>query len=199
MNRAYAALELKAVDETSGKRLFTGIASTISADRMDDIVLPQGAKFKLPMPLLWQHNSREPIGWVTAVRLSEKKIEVDCEVHNEPEPGQLQDRLNTAWQELKAKLVRGLSIGFNPIKYARIEGSYGLEYQEWEWLELSPVTIAANSDASITAIKAVDTKTLAALGLMRKGVVHLDPAVRGKPPGASGNQPRHPGAVYLNS
>lgn len=163
-NRAYAVFDLKAMDETGGKRKFTGIASTISADRMDDIVVPKGAKFKLPLPLLWQHDSKDPIGWVTAARITDSSIEVDCEVHNEAEPGMLKDRLDKAWQMMKAKLVRGLSIGFNVLEYSRIEGSYGLKYISWEWLELSPCTIAANQDASITAIKSADAALLAASG-----------------------------------
>lgn len=183
--RAYAQLAIKAMsDEPSGKRTFTGIASTISTDRMDDIVVPGGAKFKLPLPLLWQHNSRQPIGWVTAARISDTAIEVDCEVHNETEPGTLKDRLDEAWQSLKAKLVQGLSIGFNAIETSRIEGTYGMKFLAWEWLELSPVTIAANQDASITAIKSIDRQQRAALGLTQRSVVRLD----APPPGASGTQ-----------
>lgn len=201
MNRAYSTIEIKAVEEAGGKRTFTGIASTIRTDRMDDIVVPSGAVFKLPIALCWQHNTKEPVGWVRAARVSEKQIEVDCEIHNETQPGRLKDRLDEAWQSLKAKLVRGLSIGFNPLEYSRIDGSYGLKYLSWEWLELSPVTVPANSDSSITAIKAIDIETRAALGLTRKGVVHLDAGLSGtSTPGASGTQQqRRSGVVYLKS
>ncbi len=184
MNRAWSTLEVKAAQEVGGKRTFTGIASTISTDRMDDVVVPKGAKFKLPFPLLSQHNSQQPIGWVKAVRTSDKKIEVDCEVHNETEPGKLKERLDETWQMLKSKLIAGLSIGFNPIKSARIEGTYGYEIQEWDWLELSAVTIPANGDCSITAIKSLDTAVLAASGHKQSDV---------KPPGASGT-PQRPAA-----
>lgn len=165
MNRAWSTLQLKAVDDAGGKRRFTGIASTIKTDRMDDVVLPAGAKYKLPIPFLWQHNSREPVGWITAVRVGAKQIEVDGEIHDEATPGKLKDRLDECWQMLKAKLVRGLSIGFNALKSAHIEGTYGYEIQEWDWLELSAVTIAANADCSITAIKSIDQEQRAALGL----------------------------------
>jgi len=155
---------------------------------MDDVVVPTGAKFKLPVPLLWGHDSDDPIGWVTAARVSAKGIEVDCEVHDEPTPGALKDSLDTCWQMLKAKLVRGLSIGFSAIETARIEGSYGLKYLSWNWLELSCVTIPANQEASITAIKAIDQEQRrAASGAAQ--VVRLDrPATRATntPPGASG-------------
>jgi hypothetical protein len=34
------------------------------------------------------------------------------------EPGTLKDRLDEAWQSVKMKLVRGVSIGFRAIEYA---------------------------------------------------------------------------------
>ena len=61
------------------------------------------------------------------------------------EPGPLQTRLDTAWQEIKAGLVRGLSIGFRPQEYTLLDdGSYGMRFVKWLWLELSAVTIPAN-------------------------------------------------------
>ena len=200
MNRAYSTIEIKALAEVGGKRTFTGIASTIQTDRMDDIVVPSGAVFKLPIALCWQHNTKEPVGWVHAARVSEKQIEVDCEIHNETEPGRLKDRLDEAWQSIKAKLVRGLSIGFNPLESSRIEGTYGLKFLSWEWLELSPVTVPANAGSSITSIKSADQAIRRAAPGARP-VVRLDAGTTGKPqPGVSGTkQARRSGVVYLNS
>lgn len=155
---AYATFKVDNVKEAGDagqKRSFTGIASSITVDRMDDIVLPKGAIYQLPMPLLWQHKRNEPIGWVRVARIGKDEIEVDCEVHNETEPGKLKDRLDECWQTMRAGLVMGLSIGFNPKKWSYIDNSYGVEYQEWEWLELSAVTIPANPAAGITAIKSI--------------------------------------------
>lgn len=193
MKRAYCTFEIKAVAETNGKRTFTGIASTPSTDLMDDIVVPTGAKFSLPLPLLWQHDSDDPVGWVTAARVTAKGIEVDCEVHDEQEPGALKDCLDTYWQMLKAKLVRGLSIGFNAIETARIEGTYGYKYLSWNWLELSCVTIAANQDASITSIKSIDMEQRRAASGAAGRVVRLGQSASQRSatprPGATGNQP----------
>jgi HK97 family phage prohead protease len=201
LKRAYSTLEIKAVDGAEGeKRTFSGIASTPGTDRMGDIVEPKGAVFKLPIPLLWQHDSRQPIGWVTAAKVTDKGIEISGEVADVPEEGDLKNRLATAWQSIKAKLVRGLSIGFDPIEHSQIDGTWGQRFTKWEWLELSAVTIPANSEASITAIKAIDTQTRAALGLTRKGVVYLDAGAAGNNlPGASGKKDRRPGAVYLSN
>jgi HK97 family phage major capsid protein/HK97 family phage prohead protease len=185
MERAYTTFEIKAlVDAPGKKRTFTGIASTPTVDRMDDIVEPKGLKMKLPFPLLWQHNARDPIGWVVAARVTDKGVEVDCEVASVDEPGPLQDRLTMAWQMLKAKLVQGLSIGFNALETARIEGTYGVRYLAAEVIELSTVTVPANADCGITAIKSIDREQRAALGLTQRSVVRLG----APPPGVSGTK-----------
>ena len=147
---AYSTMEVKAMEE-GGKRLFTGIATTPSADRVGDIVLPEGAKFTLPIPLCWMHDSHDPVGWVTQAKVSKSGIEIVGEVANLPEPESLKDRLDRAWAMLKGRLVRGLSIGFKPLKSSRIGDTYSYEFSEWLWLELSPVVIAANGDCSITS------------------------------------------------
>lgn len=181
MNRAYSLLEIKSIDDSGGKRSFTGIASTLSTDRQGDIVDPKGAQFQLPIPFLWQHDNLDPIGWVTNATVTAKNIQVEGEIANFAEAGVLKDRLTLAWQMLKAKLVRGLSIGFMPIKSKPIEGSFGMRFLEFEVLELSAVTIPANAEATITTIKSIDHRQLAASGRGLKGVVLL-----GHSPGVSG-------------
>lgn len=191
MERAYSTLVIKALSDEGGKRTFKGIASTPTTDRMGDIVEPKGAVFKLPMPLLWQHDSHDPIGWITAARVTEKGIEVDGEVAQIEEDGPLKERLTTAWQMLKAKLVRGLSVGLKPLESARIEGTFGMRYTKWLWYELSAVTVPANADASITTIKSLDKALLAATGRKQDRVVRL------LPPGVSGQPEARKGVVFL--
>lgn len=200
MSRAYATIEIKAMDETGGKRTFRGIATTPAPDRVGDIVEPKGAEFQLPIPLLWQHDSSEPIGWVRQAKVTAAGIEVECEVATIDEPGKLKDRLDEAWQSLKAKLVKGLSIGFKPLESARIGDSYSYRFIKWLWLELSAVTVPANGDCSVQAIKSADEAIRRAQKSARP-VVRLDsqPAVAGTSPGVPGQpQTRRKGVVYLN-
>lgn len=171
MNRAYSVLEIKAVDEDA--RVITGIATTPSTDRMDDVVEPKGAQFTLPIPFLWQHNQAEPIGHVIAAIVTAKGIEVSVQLATISEPGKLKDRLDEAWQSIKAGLVRGLSIGFSAIESANIDGTWGRRFIKWDWLELSAVTIPANADANIQSIKSIDSKQRAASGHSLHPVVHL--------------------------
>lgn len=153
---AYSTLEIKAMTEVGGMRKFSGVATTPTPDRSGDIVDPKGAEFQLPIPLLWHHDSHQPIGWVRSARVTAKGIEVDCEMASIDEPGMLKNRLDEAWQSLKAKLVGGLSIGFKPLEAARIGDTYSYRFMKWLWLELSAVTVAANGDCSITQIKTAD-------------------------------------------
>lgn len=170
MKRAYACLEIREAEQRSGKRVFRGIASTPSTDSYGDIIESDGAEFDLPMPLLWMHDSRDPIGWVTKAKASKKQIEVEVEVADLPEEPTLKARLDQAWAYITSKLVRGLSIGFNPIESARIEGTYGYHFTKWKWLELSAVTIPANMDASITAIRSADRRLRAPSGIQQRRV-----------------------------
>lgn len=201
MHRAYSVLTLKEMDED--KRELTGIATTPTPDRVGDIVEPRGAEFKLPIPLLWQHDARQPIGHVVAASVTDKGIEVRAKIAKIDEAGKLKDRLDEAWQSIKTGLVRGFSIGFKELESARIQDTYSYRYMKWLWLELSAVTIPANGDCSISAIKSADeAMRRAAFGTASKSIVRLDnpAAQRGLiVPGVSGQQQRRPGVVYITS
>lgn len=161
MDRAYSFLEIKAVND--GERVIEGIASTPTPDRMGDIVEPMGAKFALPMPLLWQHDATQPIGQVEFAKPTKAGIPFKARLAQTDEPGTLKDRLDEAWQSIKLGLVRAVSIGFRALEYSRMDDG-GLRFLSWEWLELSAVTIPANGDATINTIKSIDREALAAAG-----------------------------------
>ena len=69
--------------------------------------------------------------------------------------GKLKERIDEAWQSIKSGLVKCLSVGFKIKEYNYLEGSWGLHIKEWEWYELSVVTIPANADAVITSVKQI--------------------------------------------
>src|SRR5262245_41838782 len=90
------------------RRAFTGIATTRKPDRMGDRVIPEGAIYKTPLPLLRQHRQGEPIGHVTKARVSDAGIEIEAEGPRDTGLGYLEE----AWAQIRARLVKGLSIGF---------------------------------------------------------------------------------------
>jgi HK97 family phage major capsid protein/HK97 family phage prohead protease len=177
MNRAYSLITVKQIDES--KRVVEGIATTPSTDHVGDIVEPEGAEFDLPLPFLWQHDSEKPVGHVTWAKPNSKGIPVRIQIEKTDEPGIVKDRLDEAWQSLKLRLVRGLSIGFKAIEYARIEGTNGYRFIKWKWLELSAVTIPANQEATIQTVKSLDTALRAASGRVQPAVVRLTPPAPG--------------------
>ena len=97
------------------------------------------------VPLLWQHDSKKPIGMLTLIdgpdALSVK--------------GQLEMGLQTAKEAyilIKARIVKGLSIGFDTVRDSVDSGVRHLkEIRLWEG---SIVTFPMNEQALITSVKA---------------------------------------------
>jgi HK97 family phage prohead protease len=196
MNRAYSVLDVKGVREEGEFVYVEGIASTPKTDRMGDVVEPTGAKFKTPMPLLWQHRHDSPVGHVTFAKPTKAGIPFKAQLPRIKEAGALKDRVDEAIHSLQYRLVGAVSIGFAPVEGAIERIDSGLRFKEWEWLELSLVTIPANADAVITAIKAleqdahlpdeilnsiksIDTQQRAASGKSQRRVVRLTPGDSG--------------------
>lgn len=181
--RAYARLDVTkdgGITEDGDYYYIRGIATTPTPDRIGDIVDPTGAKFTLPLPLLWQHDSSQPIGNVVTAKSTKNGIPITAQIPKVKEAGILQDRINQAVQSIKYGLVAGLSIGFRALDNAfKFLENGGIEFQSWEWMELSVVTIPANAEATIQTIKKLD-KQRTAPGAKAVTVVRLPPRVGGQ-------------------
>jgi HK97 family phage major capsid protein/HK97 family phage prohead protease len=194
MNRAYSVIAIKSIDEDA--RTIEGVASSITPDRVGDIVEPRGAKFGLPLPLLWQHKHDSPVGHVTAAETSDGDIRVRAQIARIDEPGELQTLTDRAWQSVKSGLVRGLSIGFRPLSSPeKIAGTSGVRFKAWEWLELSLVTIPANADATIAVVKQYDEGAPAASGTAAPSKTR--PGASGKPVKATYQPPKAKGQMTI--
>lgn len=181
MNRAYSFLEVKAVNDES--RVITGMATTPAVDRVGDVVEPLGVTFKNPLPLLWQHEHDKPIGLVEFGKPTAKGVPFTATLPKIEEEGKLRDRIEEAWQSIKAGLVRAVSIGFRSIESENIAGTWGTRYIRSEVFELSAVTIPAQAEARIETIKSFDVGLPAATGKKAIPVVRLSTA------GASAQKP----------
>lgn len=155
INRAYSFLDVK--EFTDGdERVIKGIATTPNPDRVGDVVDPLGVEFQNPLPLLWQHEADKPVGLVTFEKPTRKGIKFEARLPKIMEEGKLRDRIEEAWQSVKAGLVRAVSIGFRTLEYEVIKETGGLQFNRSEVMELSLVTIPANADATIQSIKSFD-------------------------------------------
>jgi len=190
VQRAYSLLTLKSVDDA--QRIIDGVATTPTPDRVGDIVEPLGGIFSLPLPFMWQHGrdpfvGQTPVGNLIAAKPTADGIPVRIQMERSDTPGRLKDILDFAWQAVQKRLVRGLSIGFDPKEYAFLDNGDGIRFISWEWLELSAVTIPANAEASITTIKSAATALrksialeLAASGRRERPIVRTVPGVTGQ-------------------
>lgn len=154
--RAYSTIRFKSVDDE--QRIIEGFASTPELDRQGDSMDPAGAKYSLPMPLLWQHKADKPIGRVISATVTAAGIHIRARIEKGVLP-----YIDEAWQLIKSGLVGGLSIDWNPLEAPTFKNGVA-RYAKWEFLALSTVTIPANRQASIHLIKSLDLAQAAASG-----------------------------------
>jgi HK97 family phage major capsid protein/HK97 family phage prohead protease len=174
IRKAYSLLRVKSVD--SDTRVITGMATTPETDRTGDIIEPLGVQFKNPLPLLLYHDTKRPVGLTRFKKPTAAGIEFEATIPAIDEPGILKDRLDEAWQSVKAGLVSGVSVGFRSLEHAMLKDTGGMHFLQTEVVELSLVTVPANAAATILTVKALD---LAASGPESPGVTGL-PVVRAR-------------------
>lgn len=148
--RAHSVVRIKRIDDAA--RTISGIASTVTPDRMLDVVEPDGAEYVLPVPLLMGHDHDAPIGNVTAIRGTGTGLTIKAQLA----PAGVSERIDEAWRMVKSGVLRGLSIGFRPLESEPLKTG-GRRFKRWELMELSVVAVPANREASITEIKALDS------------------------------------------
>ncbi len=153
MERAYSLLEIKSV--AAERRTFSGIASTPELDRQGDIVDPAGVTFKNPLPLLFHHDLRQPIGTVILTKTPDG-ILFEATLPTIDEPGPLKTRVDEAWQCVQAGVMTGVSIGTRILRGgAEYLKSGARRLTRTEICELSLVTLPANANASILLVKSL--------------------------------------------
>lgn len=176
MSRLVSHLQLKALD--GEQRILEGWASKPECDRSGDIVESRGAAYKLPLPLLMDHDHKSAVGEVYEASVSDAGIRFKAKIAKIDEPGAIKDLCDSAWSAAKAGLRRAVSIGFRALDMEPISGG-GWRFKEWEWYELSLVSVPACAGASIDQIKTID-RTLRKNEKYGNGrVVRLSDPVRG--------------------
>lgn len=135
-------LRVKSAESSDGERWITAWATTADEDLVGDVVLPTGAQYELPIPLLAYHRHDAPVGVVTEAHVSERGIRIRARLSRGV---QLADEL---WQLVKDGAVGAVSIGFQALKSKPLP-SGGLLFEAWRWLELSLTPVPANPNARI--------------------------------------------------
>lgn len=148
----YQTLTIKRMKNSKAYRF---VASTASSDRYGDIIEQSGwslEAFKRNPIVLFNHNSLDlPIGR-GKVEIKNGQLMIDVEFDKNDEFAQkIEDKV-------KQGFISAVSVGFNPIESiprAQLEkthkyySKYGTYYTKSELLEVSIVTIPANSEATM--------------------------------------------------
>lgn len=187
LRRAYSFIDVKSLGDE--QRTIRGVATSPTVDRIGDIVEPMGVRYQNPSPLLHQHKNDAPVGIVTFAAPTQAGVSFEAKFPIIQEAGPLRDRVETAWGEIKAGLVRAVSIGFRSLDH-EVMKTGGLRYKAVEVLELSLVTVPANADCNLSVVKSIDHALLAASGRPTKPISitkAASVAVKAIPPGVTGN------------
>lgn len=155
MNRAYAVLQIRSVSED--RRVIEGWATTPDVDRVGDVVEPLGVQFRNPLVLLHQHDALRPVGEAHFERPTAKGVRFTATLPKISAPPSLKERVDTAWSEVRSGLIKGVSIGFRALRngHEMMKGG-GIRWTAIEVLELSLVSVPANSAATIATVKRYD-------------------------------------------
>lgn len=157
--------EMKLEDVTP-EGFFKGYASTFGGppDSGGDIVAPgafkntikRGGRNRNGIAMLWSHDPHSPIGTWPVLSEDAKGLYVEGMVEPTVTPGGI-----PVLKLMKMGSVRGLSIGFNTIKYEIDKKKQIRTLQEVELWEISPVTFPMNKFARITSVKNIrDARTV---------------------------------------
>ena len=124
---------------------------------MGDILEPLGVTYTNPLPLLLHHDPTQPVGTVTFDRPTAKGITFTASLPLIPDAGEVRNRVEVAWQSLKAGLIRGASVGLQPLETKPMKSGRGLHILKSLIAELSLVTIPANIEATVLTVKSAVT------------------------------------------
>lgn len=148
MNTKDVAFELKVSEEG----VFEGLASTYNnIDAGNDMVMPGAFSEDLHArgsrrPLLWGHDTKEPIGFVDLTD-TPRGLVVKGRLLIDGVP-----QARTVYELLKARVVSGLSIGYETIKH-KYQGSVR-QLISLKLFEVSAVTFPMNPLATVGSVKA---------------------------------------------
>ncbi len=155
--RRVTYLNIKAV-ESGEERIIEGWATTGREDRVGDVVVPQGAKYELPLPLLFAHQHDKPIGSVIAATVSKAGIRIRAKLT----AGVAQ--ADEVWRLIQDGALTAVSIGFQALKMTPLPTG-GMRFDSWSWYELSVVAVPCNPDAKIAIGKGIAYATAAPIAV----------------------------------
>lgn len=127
---------------------FDGIATTPDIDREQDIVLSSAYNIEKNIPVLFNHESAQPVGVTTSLRMENDNLVISAKMPKDDVF--VRERIIP---QMKIGSLSALSIGFVPNR-KEIEYKNGVRvFKEIDLMEVSLVPIPANPNATVSNIK----------------------------------------------
>jgi HK97 family phage prohead protease len=139
--------EIKELEEDG---TFEGYAAVFGSVDFGNDLIKKGAfkktlKENKELPLLWYHDVKQPIGSVISAEEDDNGLRIKARLNLDVQ------RAKEVYSNMKKKIVRGLSIGYDTMKHSWDDMVRIL--QEVKLWEISPVTFPMHTDALITGVK----------------------------------------------
>jgi len=143
---------------------FVATITTDSVDRDGEVVIPGGMNsrdYERNPVLLYEHDVKQPIGKMLSMKRAERAIEAEFALVPRPDSHVGEWFPDTVASLLEFGALNTMSIGFlgleaRPATKADTE-KYGegvrRVYGKWKLLEVSVVSVPANQDAIVTAVR----------------------------------------------
>ena len=175
--------DLKFAVKAEDEGVFRGLAAAYGNTDLGGDVIAPGAFTKTTkekdgqVPVLWQHDTFRPIG-LGQVEDTKKGLQIEGRLVMETE------QAREAFALMKAGVVKGLSIGYDPVVTEFDRESDTRILKEIKLWEVSPVTFPMNPRAVITGVKGISDELAALLARFEdelrglKDARELSPAAR---------------------
>lgn len=129
------------------------VMSTAALARDGHILVPQGCRlenYRANPIVLWSHDPNYPIGNAENIVVDPQQISARIKFA----PLGISPKADEIRGLMKAGVLRAVSVGFDPIDGEPLDPKRprgGQRFTDWELLELSPVSVPADTGAMVTA------------------------------------------------
>jgi len=153
----FREVAIREINEKDDRRIIVGRASAKSQDRHKTKIRQEELLRVIPTfshrTLLYMHQMQAPVGTVLDMAPADDGLDIEAEVGRDYEfPIMFSGRMsvNDVWQQVKQKILRGLSIQFEGTEEPDPSGEARAIITPTDLLDVSLVTIPSNRDTLIS-------------------------------------------------
>ena len=168
---------------------FTAVITTDTIDRDGEVVVPQGMNstdYERNPVLLYEHDEKQPIGKMVSMKRGERNIEAEFALAPRPENHVGEWLPDTIGSLMEFGALNAMSIGFLGVEARPATKADSMKYGEglrrvygkWKLLEVSVVSMPANQEAIVMAVRKglVSSGAVKSLGVTVPDSIKVEPS-----------------------